>query len=275
MPSRHGARCAILVLTAALLSAGASRAEGPLRRPSAAPELARGERLFGDECAACHGPAGEGGRGPMLAVPRLTRAADWDALTKLIGGGVEGTEMPAARLEQQDVARVAAWVLRLGRRPVQKVPGDPARGERIYRERGGCALCHAVGGVGGALGPDLTDIGLRRGAAHLRRSLLAPEEDLPRSFSTYRSDVSISQNFLAVRLLPREGREIEGVRVNEDTFSIQVRDVAGQIHSFFKSDLRELHKDWGRSPMPSYEGAFAAAELDDLVAFLVSLRGPR
>ena len=38
-------------------------------------------------------------------------------------------------------------------------------------------------------------------------------------------------------------------------------------------ELAELHRDWGVSPMPPYGGVFSATELDDVVAFLVSLRG--
>ena len=68
-------------------------------------------------------------------------------------------------------------------------------------------------------------------------------------------------------------REVVGVRINEDTFSIQVRDVAGDVHSFWKSELATLEKHWGETPMPTYEGALSGDELDDLVAYLVSLRG--
>ena len=64
------------------------------------------------------------------------------------------------------------------------------------------------------------------------------------------------------------------MRVNEDTFSIQIRD-GGQSGALVLEEraLHELHKEWGRSPMPSYQEALAAGELQDLVAFLVSLRG--
>jgi hypothetical protein len=70
----------------------------------------------------------------------------------------------------------------------------------------------------------------------------------------------------------RDGLELSGVRVNEDTFSIQIRDATGVIHSFFKSDLKELHKDFGKSPMPNYSSTLTTNEIDDLVAYLVSLR---
>ena len=40
-------------------------------------------------------------------------------------------------------------------------------------------------------------------------------------------------------------------------------------------DLKELHEDWGKSPMPGYRGKLTDAEIDDLVAWLASLRGGR
>jgi cytochrome c oxidase cbb3-type subunit 3 len=236
-------------------------------------DLVSGERLFQTSCAPCHGPKGQGGQGPPLAVSRLARAADRESLAKLISNGIEGTEMPAARLEHKELRQVTAWVMKLGKHPVEKVAGTPENGERLYFGKGGCIACHTIGGRGGAVGPDLTDIGLRRGASHLRASLLRPEEAVPRSSSPYRADVSIAQNFLQVVAVTKGGEEIRGVRVNEDTFSIQLRDGANRLYSFFKAELAELRKEWGRTPMPSYEAAFSPQELDDLVAFMASLRG--
>jgi cytochrome c oxidase cbb3-type subunit 3 len=233
----------------------------------------RGERLFQSDCATCHGPRGEGGVGPPLAVPRLARARDRAALLKVIEHGIEGTEMPAAWRSSAEIATLAAWVGKLGERPPEKIAGDARLGAQLYAGKGACASCHTLGGRGGALGPDLTDIGLRRGASHLRTALVQPEAAVPRAYSPYRPDVSLAQNFLQVRVVTAAGLEVTGVRVNEDTFSIQLRDATNRVHSFWKAELRQLHKDWGRSPMPSYAAAFSPAELDDLVAFLVAQRG--
>ena len=78
-----------------------------------------------------------------------------------------------------------------------------------------------------------------------------------------------------VRTKTKAGKEVAGIRVNEDTYSIQLRDLTGAMHSFFKKDLSELHKEKGVSPMPVYGVLFSPTELDDMVAYLVSLRGEK
>jgi putative heme-binding domain-containing protein len=247
----------------------------PLVLPTGADDIDRGRALYSTHCASCHGPSGEGGKGPTLAQPMLARAQDDAALYKIIREGVSGTEMPRARLEKPDVARVAAFVKSLGTLPMEQVPGDPLRGAQLYATKGACAKCHTLGGEGSSFGPDLNDIGRRRSAAHLRRSLLEPNAEVPQSFNAFRSDVMLPNNFLYVRAVTRDGRNVDGVRVNEDTFSIQIREAPGRVHSLFKADLKALHKDWGKSPMPSYADAMTSDEIDDLVAFMATLREVR
>ena len=237
--------------------------------------LAAGQRLYSAHCSACHGPGGEGGKGPTLAQPRLPRASTDEELVQIIRTGISGTEMPRSRLESAEIKLVAAHVRALGQRPVEPVPGDPLRGAKLYASKGACAQCHSLDGHGGAIGPDLSEIGRQRSAAHLRRSLTDPGAEVPQSFTAFRGDTGIPDNFLFLRIVTRDGREAAGVRVNEDAFSVQLRDLGGGLHSFFKSDLAKIHKDWGFSPMPSYAAVFTKEELDDLVALLVSRQGKK
>jgi len=234
-------------------------------------DAAQGERLFKLHCAGCHGPKGEGGKGPNLAMSRLARSPAEEELIKVITDGIDGTQMPTSRLDKDQIKEVAAFVRHLGVLTPETVSGNAKQGEQLYFSKGNCAQCHAIKGRGGASGPDLTEIGLRRGSAYLRLALTNPEADVPKGFSSFGPDISIPQNFLLVRVVTKNGLSLTGVRVNEDTFSIQLRDSSDQVHSFFKSDLTELHKDWGKSPMPSYREVFSNAELDDVVAFLASL----
>jgi putative heme-binding domain-containing protein len=141
----------------------------------------------------------------------------------------------------------------------ENVHGDVQAGGRLFRTTG-CIGCHQVGLEGGRVGPSLTDIGSRRGASHLRAVLLDPAS-------------SLSEDFLQVQAVTADGRRITGIRLNEDTWSIQLRDLSDRLHSFWKEDLASLEKQPGRTPMPSYRGRLSDKELDNFVAYLISLRG--
>ena len=112
---------------------------------------------------------------------------------------------------------------------------------------------------GGHLGPSLTDIGSRRSPTYIRTKLLNPAAD-PISNSTL------------VTLTTLDGRKITGMWMNEDTWSIQIRDNKLDLHSFWKQDLKELSVEQ-RSLMPSYAKQFTDPELGDIVAFLSTIGG--
>ncbi len=244
-----------------LLGASALSAAGP------------GEGLFRIQCAPCHGLNGEGGRGPALAIAKLPREADDEALATVIAGGIAGTQMPGTRMTPDENRQLVAYVRSLGRVQPPQVPGDRANGERLFWSKGNCGQCHTVRARGGRIGPDLTGIGIRRGPGRLRQSLLEPEAEIPDTFTVYRRVISMPDNFLQVRVVTRDGRRITGARVNEDAFTIQIRDYADRVYSFRKEELRELHKDWGKSPMPSYRRILSDSEIQDVIAYLSSLRG--
>ena len=231
--------------------------------------------LFLAHCAPCHGPRGDGGRGSNLAVRRLPRAPDDAALSAIIRDGIPGTQMPGTRMTADENRGLVAYVRSLGQAPAAHAGGNAANGESLFWSKGGCGRCHTIGPRGGRMGPDLTEIGAKRSPAHLKQSVLDPEAEVPETFAVYRRVIFVPDNFLRVRVVTAGGAAITGVRVNEDAFSIQLRDDSDRLHSFRKDELRELHKDWGKSPMPSYRGVFTAAELDDLVAYLASLEGAR
>ncbi len=233
-------------------------------------DIAVGKKLYAAQCSACHGPKGEGGRGSRLTT--VARAPE--SLVSVIQNGIPGTEMPPAPLTDREIRDVAAFVRGLQRDSRQQTANGSSRGEEIYR-KSGCGACHAIGAEGGLLGPDLSGIGRRRVPDYLRRALLDPEADLPDTFAQYRWYIVIPDNFLQVRLTTADGRQITAARINEDPFSIQVRDASGRVYSFWKEELKELHRDWGKSPMPSYKDKLTPAEIDDLVSYLSSLGGAR
>jgi cytochrome c oxidase cbb3-type subunit 3 len=238
-------------------------------------ELEKGKNLFRAHCISCHGPNGEGSRGPTLAQPNLPRSGKDVDLLRIVQNGIAGTEMPRVLLQQGDAPYIAAFVRTLGQLPPETVPGNPARGAELFKTKGACLSCHTLDGQGVTFGPDLSDIGRKRSAAFLRRSLTEPGADIPQRFDPYRSDISLPNNFMYIRAKTKAGKEVAGIRINEDTYSIQLRDVTGEFHSYYKKELAELHKDQGVSPMPMYGAIFSPTELDDMVAYLASLRGEK
>lgn len=223
-------------------------------------DIAQGGKVFDARCAGCHGFRGSGGRGTDLSQPVLPRAADDESLFRIIYRGIPGTEMPSAsHMTEREVWQVAAYVRSLGRQAVEPVTGDPDRGRELFNGKGGCIQCHTVAGQGGRLGPQLTAIGLRRAPAYFRKTLTDPESRVPPGFGF-------------VELSTKTGANIRGIRINEDTASIQVRDLSGKLHSFWKHELAGIRRLTGKTPMPSFKGPLSQSEIEDVVAYLASLR---
>jgi len=250
-----------LLLAGALAVAHSSREQDPSSKP-AAEDLERGKRLFVGYCALCHGIEGTGGRGPSLNQPTLRHVANDAALFQLIKTGIEGSEMPGFwQMTDREIWQVVGYLRSLGRTAAVKLAGDAAKGRTVYDAKG-CAACHIVRGQGAGLGPDLTDVGARRSPAYLREAVLEPGAAVP-------------EGFLIVSVTTRDGRTVRGLRVNEDSFTLQLRDAANRFQSFRKLDLKELKKEFGVSTMPSYQTLLTDAELEDLIAYLASLRGEK
>jgi putative heme-binding domain-containing protein len=219
----------------------------------------RGAEVYRVMCANCHGAAAQGGRGgPDLTVALAHGERPWD-LYKNISRGIPGTGMPPQYLPALDVLAAVAY-LRTLRKPAQGVvSGDAAAGSRLFHQYG-CDACHAVAGRGHLLGPSLSRIGAMRPAAYLAEKVRNPSKEITNGFET-------------VTVVRTDGQRLTGVRANEDTFSVQIRDVSGNFHSFLKSQVREvIHEN--DSVMPAYDpGSISDGDLRDLVAYLVNLKG--
>ena len=95
---------------------------------------------------------------------------------------------------------------------------------------------------------------------------------LQKQFSLMYPAADVPELFRVVELKTRSGTQVTGIRLNEDTWSIQVMDFGDRVHSFWKQDLAELRLE-RRTPMPSYKDRLNAEEVKDVVAYLVGLRG--
>ncbi len=232
---------------------------GPDKNPYSSPaDVAIGRKLYEGRCGHCHGQNGEGGRGAVLNTGRLRHGSSDRELFATIRNGIPNTEMPGSRLGPEiDIWRVVAYVQQLGRQGASEiVSGDPKAGALVY-QRSGCATCHSINSEGGFFGPDLTDIGAKRATRYLRESIVNPDADIPLD---YRS----------ASVIDRTGKSVSGIHLNEDEYSIHLRDTGGNLRSFMKSELAEIALP-RRSMMPPY-ATLAPSDLDNLVAYLSSLR---
>jgi putative heme-binding domain-containing protein len=255
----HRLLCFLTILSLPTLAG----AQSPLDELTAA-DLAEGEKIFKVHCARCHGIDGQGGEGSNLVRSKLKYATDDQALIDLLDEGIPGTGMPAIwSLDEQKTAQVAGYVLTLGQLDAEEMPGDPVRGAEIYQSSGGCSACHIIAGHGIGIGPELTHVGDQRGVDYLRQSLTDP--------AATQSQTMGYQDYLTVRVKSLQ-TEVEGLRINEDAFTVQVRDMSGTIHSFRKDELTEFEKVFAHSLMPEYSAAFSDEDMDDLVSYMMSLR---
>ena len=244
-------------------SAASLSAQIPARNPhTSQADVDAGRQTFRSHCARCHGRSGTGGMGPDLSRGRFRHATSDRALFLTIRNGISQSGMPGFYRGDQDrtVWQLAAFVRSLSRRtaPVQ-LAGDSAAGETLYRERGGCGTCHILNGTGGRFGPDLSELGWLRSPEHLRASLVRPHDQ-------------VAPRWWRVRLTLRDGTTTEGIRLDDDTFSVRILDANENLRSFLKTDLTTIERI-EQSSMPSFEDAFALSELEDLIAYLYSLRG--
>lgn len=234
-------------------------------------DLEAGRSHYLANCARCHGVEGGGGEGPPLARSTLRRAPTDAALVRLMVSGIDGSAMGGVWwLTRADLENLAGYVRALapaGEHATDALPGDPSRGRAVFEESG-CDRCHTVGGFGTARGPDLTHVGGRRGASHLREAIVDPAAALPRGLTAMPRDFV---DYLVVRVVTDDGVTVRGMRMNEDTYTIQIKDARGVIHSFYKPEVQVLEREFDRSLMQSYADRLSQDELDDLVAYLASL----
>ncbi len=237
-------------------------ADLPERNPlNSEADVVLGRQLFLGRCGLCHGRDGEGGRGAALNTGQYRHGDSDREMFLTIRNGIPNTEMPGTFLGDRQVWRLVAYLKRLGstRAAEEKAPGDVQAGRVVYESRG-CPACHAIDSQGGDTGPDLSSAGARSSLRYLKESIVSPSTDVP---LTYR----------AVTVTTTAGGKIQGIHLNEDDYSIQLRALDGNPRSFLKSDLKEIRYE-KESLMPAYAW-LSAAELDNLVAYLNSLRGKR
>ena len=268
---QHPARprlAAGLLAIASMLAPATAQDAGELSRPAENPfgrdpaAIQAGDLIFHERCAVCHGQKAQGSMAANLVRTRSVRRGSQAALFTLIRNGIPGTDMPP----QPDLPDNGIWqiisYLRSLALPGQQPPleGDPQAGRVVFQEAG-CISCHIVNGTGGFRGPSLDSIAVKKASGKIRTDVLDPDADLAPGFEP----IAVETN---------DGRRVEGVLKNEDTFQVLVLNAEGEVETFERSSLKALTM-LTRSIMPAdYEARLSPEDLGNLLAFLDRQRDP-
>lgn len=236
-------------------------AQGQDRAPVYYPaDIQYGAQIFATQCTACHGTSGDLIPGVNFRAGIFKRVVSDNDLRATITTGVPGTEMRPFAFGASELTGIVSYLRNMNSFDAKgSVIGNAARGQALFQGAGNCTSCHAINGKGPRVAPDLGDIGVLRTADLLHRKLVDPAGNL----------LPVNRS---VRAVTKDGKTINGRRLNEDTYTVQLIDEQEHLVSLTKADLREFTV-LKTTSMPSYKDKFSAQELADVEAYLLSLRG--
>ena len=252
-----GVVCVLAVATAAAQQQQPAEHAGQYSQA----DIQAGSVVYSLQCSQCHGPTGDQVGGIDLRSGRFrNNVSNDDDLRRIITNGIPNTSMPGRKLAPAELTAVVAYIrnMRDFNTTVVKL-GDGGRGRALF-EGNGCGNCHRIGATGSRVASDLSEIGGSRSPAAIQQALLDP------------SSLMMPIN-RPVRIVTRDGRTINGRRLNEDTFTIQLLTDKEQLLTVEKSDLKEF-TILKTASMPSYKDKLDPQQLADVVSYLASLRAP-
>jgi mono/diheme cytochrome c family protein len=231
---------------------------------------ARGEKLFGSNCAFCHGVKATGAEGPDLVRSALVLH---DEKGELIGpvvlNGRPEKGMPSfpsfTQAQIYDIAqflhsRVEA-VANRGLYTVQNVvTGNAQKGEEYFNGAGQCKTCHSPTG-------DLAHVASKFQPVDLQAAFLYP----PSVTAFEKGSAKASSPTLVTVTLP-SGGSVSGTLKRLDDFNISIYDDSGTYHSWARTAEIKVNI---RDPLRAHRELLQKYTDDDmhnLLAYLVKLK---
>jgi putative membrane-bound dehydrogenase-like protein len=125
-------------------------------------------------------------------------AALWDDLElRALGAGFTVSGLAGRVARARGLALPAGAPEESGGPPLDE-GGDPARGAEVFWKHpvAACSACHAIGGLGGAVGPELSQVGARLTRPQLLQSILDPNAALAAGWPGEVSAMPVLRPFL-------------------------------------------------------------------------------
>jgi putative heme-binding domain-containing protein len=258
-----------------VVGTGALAGQNPLAQDPAAAKA--GEYEFRINCALCHGlGARGGGRGPDLTRAQKKHAHSDAEMFQIISNGIPGTAMPAngtngqgVGMTDEEIWQIITYIRSQEVKASANASGNAAHGKKLFYGDANCSLCHMVEGRGRRLGPDLSGVGGSRTRDAIIDSVRNPSRRL--AWGLTEATKEFPQEYESVTVVTADGKEIKGVTLNEDSFSVQMMDANQGIHLLEKDKLHSFKKS-RESAMPKYDSDLLSnKDLDDIVAWLISV----
>ena len=170
----------------------------------------------------------------------------------------ESHESDELRAKQVDLEKKLVEADANFKRKLTMTGGDADLGSKIFYERGdvSCLRCHKIQGSGGDVGPNLSDIGLKRDRAYLLESLVEPNK-------------TITENFETVVVLDVDGKIHVGVTKSSTDEVLSIMNADAIMINIPQADIEEIRR--GDSAMPDdVMKHLTLKEMRDLIEFLAT-----
>lgn len=134
---------------------------------------------------------------------------------------------------------------------------NPEAGEIVFRKTA-CMSCHAIGGAGGLIGPDLSSLGTSSPVETIIKSVIYPNQ-------------SIKEGYELHRVLKKDKTDVLGYIVANGNTEVVVRDMAGKEVAIPRSQVASLEKIPGSLMAPGLTARLTRKEFVDLIGYLTKL----
>jgi putative heme-binding domain-containing protein len=134
--------------------------------------------------------------------------------------------------------------------------GDVARGQTVFNgPKAACLSCHAIGYIGGRIGPDLTKIGQVRAERDLLEAVIYP-------------NASFARGYEPVTVRTQSGELRSGVLRSDAPDEIVLSHATGSDTRIARRDIADIEPGIVSLMPPGYAELLTRQELSDLMAFL-------
>ena len=228
---------------------------------------ARGEKLYGPNCAFCHGEKARGAEGPnLIRSPLVLDDEKGESIGPFLRKGRPSQGMPAfpnfSDAEMNDIAQYLHMQVELvANRGLYKrlnvVTGNAAAGEAYFKQA--CANCHSATG-------DLAHIGSRYQPDQLQTRFVWPGGG---GFGGGRGGGGGRAQKITVTLA--NGQAVEGTLKQIDDFNVSIHDAAGNFRSWPRAQVKVTIPD----PLAGHRALlekYTDQDMHNLTAYLVTLK---